>query len=36
MLKTLNVVGGIDNLYRVDVIVKHVRQTAYNTPEDYD
>ena len=36
MVKTLNVQGGIDNLYRIDMIVKHVRQTAYNTPDDYD
>ena len=36
MVKTVNVEGGIDNLYRVDVIAKHVRKTAYNTPEDSD
>lgn len=36
MVKTVNVEGGIDNLYRVDVIAKHARKTAYNTPEDYD
>ena len=32
----LNVMGGIDNLYRVDMIAKRARDTDYNTPEHYD
>jgi len=36
MRNTLDVVGGIDTLYRVDMVVKRARDTKYNTPEHYD
>lgn len=36
MCKTLNVVGGINNLYSVHMFVKQARKTEYNTPEHYD
>lgn len=36
MCETLNVVGGINNLYSVHMYVKHARKTEYNTPEHYD
>ena len=36
MTKTLNVRGGIDGVYRVDVLAAHARDTSYNTPEHYD
>jgi len=36
MMQTLNVRGGIDNLYSVNIIAKRARDTHYNTPEQYD
>lgn len=36
MCKTLNVCGGIDGIYRVDIIAARARDTSYNTPEHYD
>jgi len=36
MRKTLKVERGIDQLYRVEMNVKHARKTEYNTPEHYD
>lgn len=35
--KTIDVASaGVDNMYRVDVVAKRARQTAYNTPQHFD